>query len=168
MCQPIWRHGTGNANITAIDPGPLASAAVKLPITAATPAISTGGVVPIYSAATVIQAGSWVSIYGTGLANTAAVWTGNFPTTPGGTSVKIDNKLAYLLVRQPDADQLAGSCRFRHGHRKRSRDDRRGFLHIHRYTRCFWAVIQPASWKQLRGDRNPDPIRIGRIRRRRV
>ena len=93
--------GTGNASITAINPGPLSSAAVKLPITAAVPAIAPGGVVPIYSATAVIQAGSWVSIYGTGLANTTAVWTGNFPTTLGGTSVKIDNKLAYLWSVSP-------------------------------------------------------------------
>jgi len=108
--------GTGNASITAIDPGPLISAAVKLPLTAAAPAITTGGVVPIYSTATVIQPGSWVSIYGTGLANTTAVWTGNFPTTLGGTSVKIDNKLAYLwsvsptqINLQAPADSATGS-----------------------------------------------------------
>jgi uncharacterized protein (TIGR03437 family) len=93
--------GTGTASITAINPGPLPSAVMKLPITAAMPAILTGGVVPIYSANTVIQPGSWVSIYGTGLASTTAVWTGNFPTTLAGTSVKIDNKLAYLWSVSP-------------------------------------------------------------------
>ena len=93
--------GTGNASITAVNPGPVTSATVKLPITAAKPAVTPGGVVPIYSSATTIQPGSWVSIYGTGLANTTAAWTGNFPTTLGGTSVKIDNKLAYLWSVSP-------------------------------------------------------------------
>jgi trimeric autotransporter adhesin len=108
--------GTGSVNITAINPGPLTSAAAKLALTAATPAISTGGVVPIYSAIAVIQAGSWVSIYGTGLANTTAAWNGNFPTTLGGTSVKIDNKLAYLwsvsptqINLQAPADTMTGT-----------------------------------------------------------
>jgi uncharacterized protein (TIGR03437 family) len=65
------------------------------------PAISSGGVVPIYSTNTTIQPGSWVSIYGTNLANTTALWNGNFLTTLGGTSVKIDNKAAYMYTVSP-------------------------------------------------------------------
>ena len=93
--------GTGTASITAVNPGPLPSAVAKLPITAAMPAVTTGGIVPVYSSTAVIQPGSWVSIYGTGLASATAVWTGNFPTTLAGTSVKIDNKLAYLWSVSP-------------------------------------------------------------------
>ncbi len=51
---------------------------------------------PIYSSATTVQPGSWVSIYGTNLASGTVVWTGNFPTTLGGTSVKINTKPALL------------------------------------------------------------------------
>ena len=93
--------GTGTASIVASNGSGQASVAVKLPITAALPAMTAGGVVPIYSSSPVIQPGSWVSIYGTGLANGTYVWTGNFPTTLGGTSVKINNKAAYLWSVSP-------------------------------------------------------------------
>lgn len=88
--------GTGTASIVAINPGGAASTAAKLAITAAAPAVTPGGVVPLYSSTSVIQPGSWISIYGSGLGNGTYTWTGNFPTTLGGTSVKIDNKSAYL------------------------------------------------------------------------
>jgi len=63
----------------------------------AAPTITPAGVVPIYSTATTIQPGSWVSIYGSNLAGSTMTWGGNFPTTLGGTSVKINNKPAYIL-----------------------------------------------------------------------
>jgi uncharacterized protein (TIGR03437 family) len=66
-----------------------------------TPSISTGGVVPIYSAATTIQAGSWISIFGNNLATGTTTWNGDFPTTLGGTSVRINSKLAYLWYVSP-------------------------------------------------------------------
>ena len=65
------------------------------------PAIKSGGIGPVYSSATTIQAGSWISIFGTNLANAAATWNGDFPTTLGGTSVRINNKLAYLWYVSP-------------------------------------------------------------------
>ncbi len=91
----------GNANIAAVNPGGVASATVKLPITASPPLISQGGVVPLYSSIPSIQAGSWISIYGTGLANGIYTWKGDYPTTLGGTTVKINNKAAYLWSVSP-------------------------------------------------------------------
>jgi uncharacterized protein (TIGR03437 family) len=57
--------------------------------------------VPLFSATSVVQAGSWISIYGTGLANGTYTWKGDYPTALGGTSVKIDNKAAYLWYVSP-------------------------------------------------------------------
>jgi uncharacterized protein (TIGR03437 family) len=65
------------------------------------PGITPAGVVPIYSSATTIQAGSWVSIYGSNLAASPMTWNGDFPTTLGGTSVKINNKPAYIYYASP-------------------------------------------------------------------
>jgi uncharacterized protein (TIGR03437 family) len=63
------------------------------------PAITPSGIVPLYSTATTIQPGEFVSIYGTNLGPASpAIWTGNFPTSLGETSVKIDGKAAYLLL----------------------------------------------------------------------
>jgi uncharacterized protein (TIGR03437 family) len=58
-------------------------------------------VVPVYSSVSTIQPGSWVSIFGTNLAPATAVWNNNFPTALGGTTVKIDNRLAYLWYVSP-------------------------------------------------------------------
>ena len=93
--------GTGNASIVAMNPGGAASVAAKLAITAAKPAVTAGGIVPVYSTSSVIQPGSWVSIYGSGLGNGTYTWKGDFPTTLGGTSVKINNKSAYLWFVSP-------------------------------------------------------------------
>jgi uncharacterized protein (TIGR03437 family) len=93
--------GAGTASIIAVNPGGAASAAVKLPITASAPVVTPGGVVPLYSSASVIQAGSWISIYGSGLANGTYIWKGEYPTTLGGTSVKINNKAAFLWSASP-------------------------------------------------------------------
>ena len=60
------------------------------------PSITPGGVVPVGSAVSTIQSGEWVSIYGSNLAGSAFAWDGNFPTSLGGTSVKINGKPAYL------------------------------------------------------------------------
>jgi len=60
------------------------------------PSILPNGIVPVGSTSTTIQPGEWVSIYGTNLASGTTSWTGNFPTSLGGTSVKIDGKPAYL------------------------------------------------------------------------
>jgi len=65
------------------------------------PTIGTGGVVPVYSAVNTIQPGEWVSIYGTNLASGNATWNGDFPTTLGGTSVKVNNKPASLWFVSP-------------------------------------------------------------------
>ena len=67
----------------------------------AAPAVTPAGVVPIYSSATTIQPGSWVSIYGSNLAASPMTWNGDFPTTLGGTSVKINNKPAYVYYVSP-------------------------------------------------------------------
>jgi uncharacterized protein (TIGR03437 family) len=65
------------------------------------PTISSGGIVPINGMVAIIQPGEWVSIYGTNLATSTVVWNGNFPTALGGTSVTINNKLAYLWYVSP-------------------------------------------------------------------
>ncbi len=65
------------------------------------PVISPGGIVPLYSTASTIQPGEWISIYGSNLAYGTTAWSGNFPTSLGGTSVKIDGKAAYLSLASP-------------------------------------------------------------------
>ena len=65
------------------------------------PAITPGGIVPIYSSVSTIQPGSWVSIYGSNLANVTYLWNNDFPQSPGGTTVTIDNKPAYLWLASP-------------------------------------------------------------------
>jgi trimeric autotransporter adhesin len=93
--------GALTASIVALNPGGAPSAAARLSITVAQPAVAQGGVVPLYSSTSVIQPGSWISIYGTGLGNGTYTWTGNYPTSLGGTTVKIDNKPAYLWMVSP-------------------------------------------------------------------
>lgn len=66
-----------------------------------TVSITADGIVPIYSTRTTIQSGSWISIYGNNLATADATWTGNFPTSLGGTTVTVNNKLAYLWFVSP-------------------------------------------------------------------
>jgi uncharacterized protein (TIGR03437 family) len=63
--------------------------------------INANGVVPLDSKGTTIQAGSWVSIYGSNLAAAKTTWDGNFPTNLGGTTVTINNQLAYLWYVSP-------------------------------------------------------------------
>jgi uncharacterized protein (TIGR03437 family) len=70
-----------------------------LPDATTTPTI--GAVVPASGTVRVIQPGEWVTIYGARLANTTAVWNGNFPTSLGGTSVRINGKPAYLSMVSP-------------------------------------------------------------------
>ncbi len=67
------------------------------------PSISPGGVVPVFGTSSSIQPGSWISIYGTNLitGSIPESWSGNYPTVLGGTSVTIDNKLAYLAYAAP-------------------------------------------------------------------
>jgi uncharacterized protein (TIGR03437 family) len=65
------------------------------------PTITPGGVVPLYSTTNIIQPGEWVSIYGSNLAAGTAQWNGDFPTTLGGTSVKINGKSAYIAFVSP-------------------------------------------------------------------
>ncbi len=65
------------------------------------PAIPNGGVLPNDGSIPVVQAGSWVSIYGTNLASGTFLSNGDFPMALGGTSVTIDNKLAYLWFVSP-------------------------------------------------------------------
>ena len=63
--------------------------------------ISPAGIVPLDSQISTIQSGEWVSIYGSNFASGTAVWNGNFPTSPGGTSVSINGKAAYLSLVSP-------------------------------------------------------------------
>jgi hypothetical protein len=65
------------------------------------PSISPAGIVPLDSTASTIQPSEWVSIYGNNLASGTTTWTGNFPTSLGGTSVKINGKSAYLSLVSP-------------------------------------------------------------------
>jgi len=65
------------------------------------PLISPGGIVPLDSTASTIQPGEWVSIWGSNLASETAAWSGNFPTSLGSTSVKINGKAAYLSFVSP-------------------------------------------------------------------
>jgi uncharacterized protein (TIGR03437 family) len=87
------------AALRAIFAGPFASRLASADTI--TVSINAGGIVPVYSMSNTIQAGSWVSIYGTNLAPANATWTGNFPTNLGGTTVTVDNKLAYLWFVSP-------------------------------------------------------------------
>jgi uncharacterized protein (TIGR03437 family) len=70
------------------------------------PSISPGGIVPVYGSVPVIQPGSWISIYGTNLASGTFSWNGDFPQSLAGTSVKIDNKSAYLWFVSPNQINL--------------------------------------------------------------
>jgi uncharacterized protein (TIGR03437 family) len=88
----IWVANAGDNTVTKISP-----AASRAP----GPSISPAGVVPLDSTASTIQPGEWVSIYGANLANSVVSWTGNFPTSLGGTSVKINGKSAYLSLVSP-------------------------------------------------------------------
>jgi uncharacterized protein (TIGR03437 family) len=74
---------------------------VSAPPPPPTVSINANGIVPIYSKSTTIQAGSWVSIYGANLAATNTTWGGDFPTKLDGTTVTINNKLAYLWYVSP-------------------------------------------------------------------
>jgi uncharacterized protein (TIGR03437 family) len=86
----IWVANTASDTVTKIsDVNPQA------------PSISPSGVVPLDSTANAIQLSEWVSIYGTNFANSAVGWTGNFPTSLGGTSVKINGRAAYLSYVSP-------------------------------------------------------------------
>jgi uncharacterized protein (TIGR03437 family) len=67
----------------------------------AVPAIKPGGIVPNDSTVAIIQSGSWVSLYGSNLASGTFLWNADFPTSLGGVSVAIDNKLAYLWYVSP-------------------------------------------------------------------
>jgi uncharacterized protein (TIGR03437 family) len=73
----------------------------KISPTSQAPSISPGGIVPLDSTASTIQPGEWVSIWGRNLASGTTVWSGNFPTSLGGTSVKINGKAAYLSFVSP-------------------------------------------------------------------
>ena len=74
---------------------------VSANFTATAPAINAGGIVPLYSSVSAIQPGSWISIYGSNLARGTMVWNGDFPTSLGGVSVKINNKPGYLWLVSP-------------------------------------------------------------------
>jgi uncharacterized protein (TIGR03437 family) len=100
--------GAGVCSITATQAGNSTYAAAS-PVTVTftanagpnAPSINSGGVVPIYSGVSTIQPGSWISIFGANLAPAVTLWSNNFPTALGGTTVKIDNKLAYLWYVSP-------------------------------------------------------------------
>jgi uncharacterized protein (TIGR03437 family) len=85
----IWVVNQGDNTVTKIIPAPQA------------PSILPAGIVPLDSTASTIQPGEWVSIWGSNLASGTTVWGGNFPTSLGGTSVKINGKAAYLSLVSP-------------------------------------------------------------------
>ena len=62
------------------------------------PVISQSGVVAHGGKSTTIEPGAFIDIYGTNLSTTTqtATFSGNFPTTLGNVSVKIDGKSAYV------------------------------------------------------------------------
>jgi uncharacterized protein (TIGR03437 family) len=60
------------------------------------PTIGDGGIVPNGSTVNTVQPGEWISIYGTNLASGSTTWNGDFPTSLGGTSVKVNDKPGYL------------------------------------------------------------------------
>jgi uncharacterized protein (TIGR03437 family) len=100
--------GAGVCSITATQAGnstygaaPPVTVSFTVSAGAGAPSILAGGVVPVYSSVSTIQPGSWISIFGTNLAPATAIWNNNFPTSLGGTTVKIDNKLAYLWYVSP-------------------------------------------------------------------
>ncbi|MCU1330615.1 MAG: Peptidase flavivirus helicase [Bryobacterales bacterium] len=62
----------------------------------AIPSIQQGGIAPIFSTSNTIQPGSWVSIYGNNFIADPVSWKGDFPTSLGGVSVKINGKPAYI------------------------------------------------------------------------
>jgi uncharacterized protein (TIGR03437 family) len=66
-----------------------------------TPSITPGRIVPIYSTVNTIQPGEWVSVFGNSLSSSMLSWTGNFPTSLGGTSVRINGKTAYFIYVSP-------------------------------------------------------------------
>ncbi len=70
------------------------------------PSIAAGGIVPLFSSVNTIQPGELISIYGSNLANETTTSNGGFPTTLGGTTVKINGKAAYLLFVSPDQINL--------------------------------------------------------------
>ena len=69
---------------------------------ASAPTIGAGGIVPNGSTSNTIQPGEWVSIYGTNLASGTTTWNGDFPTSLGGTSVKVNDKPGYLWFVSPN------------------------------------------------------------------
>ena len=85
----IWVTNWDSSTVTKISP------------TSQAPSISPGGIVPLDSTAGTIQPGEWVSIWGGNLASGTTTWSGNFPTSLGGTSVRINGKAAYLSFVSP-------------------------------------------------------------------
>jgi uncharacterized protein (TIGR03437 family) len=81
-------------------PPTIQSFAVNSPAPLA-PYILLGGIVPLDSARNTIQPGEWISIYGSNLASGTSMWNGDFPTSLGGTSVKVNGKAAYLSLVSP-------------------------------------------------------------------
>ena len=65
------------------------------------PSIAPNGIVPLFSASNTIQPNSWISIYGSNLASGTVSSNGEFPTTLGGTSVTVNNKVAYPWFVSP-------------------------------------------------------------------
>jgi uncharacterized protein (TIGR03437 family) len=102
-------RGVGTCSIIASQPGntiysPAASITQSFSVTLPAdqgPSILPAGIVPLYSTASTIQPGEWVSIFGANLASGTAVWNGDFPTSLGGTTVKINGKAAYLSLVSP-------------------------------------------------------------------
>jgi len=85
----IWVTNWDSSTVTKITP------------TSQAPSISPGGIVPLDSTTSTIQPGEWVSIWGRNLASGTTIWSGNFPTSLGGTSVRINGKAAYLSFVSP-------------------------------------------------------------------
>jgi uncharacterized protein (TIGR03437 family) len=85
----IWVTNFYSGTVTKISP------------TSQAPSISPGGIVPLDSTKSTIQPGEWVSIWGRNLASGTTIWSGDFPTSLGGTSVRINGRAAYLSFVSP-------------------------------------------------------------------
>lgn len=98
----------GSGTITLLLTSPPPNIAVTMSLTGSitgqytpTASITPSGIVPVGHSRVMVQSGSWVSVYGTNLANTTAVWAGDFPTTLGGVTAKVNGKSAYFWFVSP-------------------------------------------------------------------
>jgi uncharacterized protein (TIGR03437 family) len=101
----VTLYAAGNAGSGALNVGLTHTYLTSLQLSPASggnpPTIGAGGIVPNGSTTNTIQPGEWISIYGTNLASGTTTWNGDFPTSLGGTSVKVNDKPGYLWFVSP-------------------------------------------------------------------